>query len=236
MRAMPKAFDTWQVFPHRPIEKLEANLWRVEGDLPGGNGTRVMTIAKMRDGGLLIHNGIALEEPQMAEIEAFGKPAVLVVPNGFHRLDSKVYKQRYPSLKVVCPAGARKKVAQVVAVDASYTDAPSDDDVRLFHFEGTKEREGVLEVKSGGTTTLVVNDVVNNLPKMGGLFGFLLAPTGMPSVPRISRWIVIKDKPAFRAHLEKLADTPSLGRLIVSHGKMMSEQPGQILRTVASAL
>jgi hypothetical protein len=233
---MPKAFDKWQVFPHRPLEKLEANLWRVEGDLPNGNGNRVMTIVKMRDGGLLIHSAIALAEPLMAEIEAFGKPAVLVVPNGLHRLDSKVYKERYPSLKVVSPAGARKKVEQVVKVDASYAEAPGDEDVRLLHLDGTKDGEGVIEVKSGGKTTVVFNDAVNNLPKMGGFFGFLLAPTGKPAVPRIARWMMVKDKPAFRAHLEKLAATPNLGRLIFSHGAVIHDQPGEVLKSVAAAL
>ncbi len=233
---MPKAFDTWQVFPHRPLEKLESNLWRVEGDLPNGNGNRVMTIAKMSDGGLMIHNGIALEEEQMREIEGFGTPALLVVPNGFHRLDAKVFKDRYPSLRVVCPAGARKKVEQVVKVDATYDDAPADDTVRLIHLDGTKRSEGVLEVKSNGKTTVVFNDAVNNLPKMGGVFGFLLAPTGIPSVPRLARWMMIKEKAAFREHLEKLAATPNLARLIVSHGRVMTEKPGETLRTVASAL
>jgi hypothetical protein len=233
---MPKAFESWQVFPHRPLEKLEPNLWRVEGDRPNGNGTRVMTIAKMRDGGLLIHNAVALEDPLMVEIEGFGRPAVLVVPNGLHRLDAKVFKQRYPQLQVVCPAGARKKVAQVVPVDATYADAPADADVRLFHLAGTQDNEGVLVVKSGDKTTLVLNDAVNNLPKMTGLFGFLLAPTGQPSVPRIARWMMIKDKPAFRAHLETLAATPNLERIIVSHGALLADRPHDVLRTVASAL
>jgi hypothetical protein len=233
---MPKAFDKWQVFPHRPLEKLEPNLWRVEGDLPGANGTRVMTIARLKDGTLCIHNGIALEEELMKEIEAFGKPAILVVPNGFHRLDSKVYKQRYPQLKVVCPTGARAKVEQVLPVDASYADSVGDETVRLFHLAGTKDREGVLEIESEGKKTVVFNDVVNNLPKMSGVFGFLLAPTGQPSVPRLAKWITVSDKPALRAHLEKLAATPNLSRIIVSHGAVMTAQPSEILRTVASAL
>src|SRR5258706_9731519 len=105
---MPKTNETWTVLKHRPIEKLEPNLWRVEGDLPW-SGTRVMTIVKLASGGLVIHNGIALEEDAMKEIEAFGTPEVLIVPNGFHRLDAKVYKDRYPKLKVLCPAGATKK-------------------------------------------------------------------------------------------------------------------------------
>src|SRR5512143_2829371 len=88
---MPKAYDTWTVLPHRPIEKLEPNLWRVEGNLPSA-GTRVMTIVKLASGGLVIHNAIALEEDAMKELEAFGDPEILIVPNGFHRLDAKVYK------------------------------------------------------------------------------------------------------------------------------------------------
>lgn len=233
---MPKAFDTWQVHPHQPIEKLEPNLWRVEGDIPGANGTRVMTLARLADGGLVIHNGIALEEEPMREIEAFGRPALLIVPNGFHRLDAKVYKQRYPSLRVVCPTGARAKVEQVVKVDATYADAVGDAGVRLFHLDGTKEREGCLQIDSGGKTTVVFNDVVNNLPKMGGLFGFLLAPTGKPSVPRLARWLTVADKRALKAHLEKVAETPNLARIIVSHGAVVASQPGEVLRGVAAML
>jgi hypothetical protein len=233
---MPKAFDKWQVFPHRPLEKLEPNLWRIEGDLPGANGTRVMTIARLKSGSLCIHNGIALEEELMKEIESFGTPSLLVVPNGFHRLDSKVYKERYPSLRVICPTGARAKVEQVLKVDATYADGTGDETVRLSHLEGTKNREGVLEIESEGKRTVIFNDVLNNLPKMGGLFGFLLAPTGQPSIPRLAKWLTISDKPALRAHLEKLAATPNLSRIIVSHGAVMTGQPGEILRTVASAL
>jgi hypothetical protein len=233
MARMAKPFDTWTVVPHKPLEKLAANLWRVEGDIPGADGTRVMTIAKRKDGGLVIHNGIALEEDLMKEIEAFGDPAVLVVPNGFHRLDARVYKARYPKMRVVCPGAAAKKVGQVVAVDGSYDDAGKDDDVMLMHLEGTKAQEGVMRVRSDDGTSLVFNDCINNLPKLGGLFGFLLAPTGRPSVPRIARWMMVKDKPAFRADIEKLAGGEGLARVIVSHGAVMD---GAKLRAAVSDL
>jgi len=232
---MPKAFDTWKVFPHRPLEKLEDNLWRIEGDLPNGNGTRVMTIVKTKGGGLLVHNAIALEEELMKEIEAFGDPAWIVVPNGFHRLDCKVFKQRYPKAKILAPSGAKKKVEQVVAVDGSY-DERIDDDVKLSHLNGLKGAEGIVSVRHGGGTTLVFNDCVNNLPKLSGLFGFLLSPTGMPAVPRITRWFMMKDRAAFRGHLEQLAATDGLARIIVSHGKPMTDAPREILEKVASRL
>jgi hypothetical protein len=233
---MPKTLETWQVFPHRPIEKLEPNLWRVEGDIPFQKGTRVMTLAKLKDGSVLIHNAIALEDDLMKEIEAWGKPSLLVVPNGFHRLDAKIFKTRYPQLKVIAPAGSRKKVEQVLPVDADYASAPGDDTVRLQHWDGTKDGEGLLQVKSNGSSTVVINDVVNNLPKMGGLFGFLLAPTGTCGVPRLARWMIVKNKPAFVAHLNKVAADPSLKRVIVSHGAMLSDRPGETLKTAAGRL
>jgi hypothetical protein len=232
---MAKAYDTWTVAAHGPIEKLEPNLWRVEGDLPGNNGKRVMTLAKRKDGDLLVHNAIALEEELMKEIEAFGRPAILVVPNGFHRLDAKVMKDRYPAIKIYCPAGARKKVEQVVAVDGTYDDAPKDEDVSVAHLDGVKAHEGVLTVKSPAGTTLVLNDAVNNLPAIGGMFGFMLAPTGQICVPRIFRWFFVKDRAAFSAHVERLAATPELKRVIVSHGRMLENDPGSQLRSALTA-
>jgi hypothetical protein len=233
---MPKAFATWNVLPHRPLEKLEPNLWRVEGDLPGGRGTRVMTLIKLASGGLIVHNAIALEEAAMKEIEAFGTPEVLIVPNGFHRLDAKVFKDRYPQLKVLAPVRARKKVEQVVAVDGTLDDAPKDGGVNVFHIDGTKGHEGAVEVRSPGGTTLVLNDVVMNMPKLGGMMGVMLSPTGRPAVPRIFRWFFVKDRPAFVAHLTKLADTGDLRRVIVSHGAMMTDRPGDQLRTAMGTL
>jgi len=233
-RAMPKAYETWTVLPHRPIEKLEPNLWRVEGNLPSGKGTRVMTVAKLASGGLVVHNAIALEEDQMKELEAFGTPEILVVPNGFHRLDAKIYKDRYPKMRVLCPAKARKRVQQVVAVDGSYDDGPSDPDVRLFHLDGAKQQEGVVEVKSASGRTLVFNDVIMNIPKVGGMMGMMLGPTGRPSVPRVFRWFIIKDRKKLCAMIEDLAAKPDLVRVIVSHGNMLAN-PAEDLRTALTA-
>ncbi|MFO0634187.1 MAG: hypothetical protein U0168_15175 [Nannocystaceae bacterium] len=233
---MAKPFSTWQVHDNKPLETLESNLWRVEGEIPGASGTRVMTVARRKDGGLVIHNAIALVEEEMKRLEGFGEPRLLVVPNGFHRLDARIYKQRYPKLAVVCPTGARSRVAAVVPVDHGYDDAPADDDVRLAHFDGTKQREGWMQVHSPGRTTVVFNDAINNLPKLGGMFGFLLAPTGIASVPRLAKWLIIADKPAFRACLERIAAEPELGRIIVSHGAVIDREAPARLREIAAAL
>src|SRR5690606_38404698 len=80
---------------HGPLERLEDNLWRVEGALPNMALRRVMTVVRMADGRLVIHSAIALPDELMAQIEAWGRPSYLLVPNAYHRLDAPAYKARY---------------------------------------------------------------------------------------------------------------------------------------------
>ena len=66
--------DDWKVLEHGKIERLTERLWRVEGMIPGMSLRRVMTVVKRSSGGLAIHSAIALDEGEMAELEAWGKP------------------------------------------------------------------------------------------------------------------------------------------------------------------
>lgn len=237
---MAKFHETWTVLPHLDIEELERNLWRVQGSIEGMGLKRVMTLARMQDGRLVIHNGIALEEEAMKRIEAWGTPAFIIVPNAYHRLDAFAFKQRYPGAKILCPDGARKRVEEVVPVDGAYDALPADDTVRLVTLDGIKEAEGVMVVESEGGTTLVFNDILFNMPHAKGMAGlifrYVTQSTGGPRVSRIVRWFVMKDKKALRAHLERLADTPRLERIIVSHHRMITEAPAETLRSVARTL
>ena len=236
---MARPAPTWNVLPHRPIQKLTENLWTVTGALPNMPLDRVLSIAKMGDGRLVLHNGIALEEPAMKEIEAFGKPSFLLVPNGYHRLDAPAFKQRYPEIKVLCPEGARKKVEEVVAVDGTYADLPADDRVSLHDIEGVGRGEGYLKVRSDDGVSLVFNDVFFNMPHQPGFQGLalrLMGSTGGPKVTRVGKLFLIKDKQAVKAQLEALASTPDLKRVIVMHGDSVSDDPGGLLRKVAATL
>jgi hypothetical protein len=53
----------------------------------------------------------------MERIEALGEPAFLIIPGGFHRLDARPYKARFPKARVVSPSGARDAVSEAVPVD-----------------------------------------------------------------------------------------------------------------------
>lgn len=236
-----KPDPTWKVLPHGPLEQLAENLWRVEGSLPHMSLKRVMTVVRRDDGALVIHNAIALEEPVQRGLEALGPLAFLIVPNEAHRLDAPAYKHRYPSLRVFAPSGGRRKIEEMVPVDATYEDFPHGDDVRIEMLHGINDSEGALLARSRDGTTLVLNDVVFNMDRKRDVLGFffttLLGSAPGPRVSRLSKLLFIKDQRALRADLERYAALPGLVRLIVSHEKVASgTDASQALRQAATYL
>jgi hypothetical protein len=93
-----------------------------------------------------------------------------------------------------------------------------------------------MEIRSGDDVSLVFCDTILNVPKRGGLMGLMLAPTGQVSSPRVMRWLALKDKRAFAAHLEKLAQRPGLRRILFGHGRPVTDDPAGALRKVAAQL
>jgi hypothetical protein len=232
--AMPAAFSSWTVLPHKPIEKLAPNLWRVTGTL-GKDVQRQMMLARMADGRVIVHNAIALDDAEMKELEAWGEPSVIFVPNGFHRMDAAIWKQRYPNAKVYAPAGARKRVEKVVQVDGTTADAPSDASAKLVPLDGCP-MEGVMEVRTDEGVTVVFCDAVLNMPKLKFPMSLFLGPTGTISSPLAMRAFALKDKKAFAAHLDRISSTPDLTRLTFGHGRPITEDPGGALRKVVTQI
>src|SRR5688572_5750377 len=117
---MAKPFTHWTVLPHGKLTHVDDGLFTVTGKLhmpPMGEVDRRMTVARLSCGRLLVFSAIALDEPEMAQLERLGMPSYLVVPSGIHRMDARIWKDRYPDMEVVAPAGAREKVEKVVHVD-----------------------------------------------------------------------------------------------------------------------
>lgn len=232
--------DAWAVLPHGPLVELAENLWRAEGNLPSGPLKRVMTVARRSDGKLVVHNAIAMGDPEMKELEALGDLAWLVVPNGYHRIDAGRFAARYPEMKVHCPPGSRRRVGEAVRVDGTLDEIPADADVRFEKLHGVADAESVMVVRSKDGVTLVVNDLFFNMPHADGPVGSALKhlanSSGGPRISRISRLLLIKDKAKTRADLERLAEIPDLVRVIVSHHETITDKPAAVLRALASTL
>jgi hypothetical protein len=116
---MSSPHKEWTVLPHGPLEEIDDGILTVTGEIgmPLAKLERRMTVVRLNGRRLVIYSAIALDPAGMARLESFGQPAFLIVPSDLHRLDARIYKDRYPAMKVVAPQGARKKVEEVVPVD-----------------------------------------------------------------------------------------------------------------------
>jgi hypothetical protein len=238
---MAQPFKTWTVLPHGKLSALDDNLLTVVGDIrvPLLDFPRRMTVARLQDRRLVIFSAMALDEPEMRAIEAFGTPSFLIVPSDIHRLDAKVWKERYPALHVIAPEGARAKAEEVVKVDATDADF-QDPSVRYVTVPGTKCHEAALVVETSSGTTLVINDLIWNVGNRLGFGGWLYRVLGLtgpePQIPSVVRFGAIKDKPAFCTQLEAWSRLKGLNRILVSHGDIVDRDPPGLLRNLAHRL
>jgi len=229
----------WIVTRHDPVEEIDAGLWAVRGDVPGiapDTGVdRRMHIVKLSDGRLAFHNAVPLDEAALAKVTAWGKPALLIVPNQFHRLDARAFREKL-GLRVFAPGPVRAAVEKVVPVDGDLSMLPADPAWAVEPLEGTKSGEAVIRA---GHSLIFADAVMNARPGKGlaALLFRLMGTTG--KAPRISllwKLFAMKDRAAVRAHLMRLAETPGLVRLVFSHGPHVSDDAAGALRRAAEAL
>jgi hypothetical protein len=233
--------EKWEVLPHGRLTALDDGILSVEGGIhmPLMELPRRMTVIRLSDARLVVWSAIALDEGEMARLEAEGQPAFLIVPNDHHRLDARAWKERYPQLLVVAPEGAREKVAEAVPVDSTAPDF-GDASVQFMAVPGTRGHEAALVVRRPAGTTLVLNDLVGNIRNEHGFGGWLLRLMGFAGeeahIPAPVKMMLVKDKQALRAQLLRWAEIDSLKRIVVSHGSPIEDDPARVLRELADSL
>ena len=206
--------------------------------MPFGETTRRMTIVRLAGNQLAIYSAIALDELRMAKLEALGKPRFLIVPSAIHRLDAKPWKVRYPQLEVIAPAGARDKVSKVVEIDDKRIDPDlGDPRVEIDVVPGTGRQELAMIVETPTGKTLVVNDLIFNMPAMKGIAGLGLRLLGFgpghPTMPKLVRMKLVKDENQVKTQLREWAALDRLERILVSHGAPI-ENPRETLLELAA--
>ena len=238
---MSRPFKQWTVLPHGKLSQVGDNILTVVGELhmPLMDLPRRMTVVRLRDGRLVVYSAIALDDDEMLALEHYGRLAYLVVPSDIHRMDARIWKDRYPDMHVATTPGARDKAQEIVEVDAIEPDF-GDPNVRFVTVPGTREREAALVVMGAHGTTLVLNDLVGNIRHESGFGGWLLRMAGFAGdeakIPSVVRLALIKDKEALRQQLLQWADIATLKRIVVSHGAIIDEHPRQVLRELAGTL
>jgi hypothetical protein len=180
-----------------------------------------------------------VDDGTLARIRAIGTPAVLVIPQHLHMTDAHAFRERL-GVRVYAPAVTRALVAERVAVDGTFEDLPPDPAVSVITAAGFKTGEGMALVRSGGRVSLLVADVVLNVPHGPGVAGLLFRLLGFtgdrPKLPLPVRLRVVGDRRALRAQLEELAPMPGLTRIVPSHGPVVDRDPAGVLREIAASL
>ena len=238
---MTAVHQTWEVLPHGRVTAIDEGLLTVTGriPLPLVELERRMTVVRLRDGSTVIYSAVALSEEAMRKIEHLGTPRYLVVPGDAHRLDAKIYKERYPKLCVLTPPGARERVSKAVPVDATEADF-GDPDVRWHVVAGAGGHEAALLVRRASGTTIIVSDLIANLRRKGGFEGWMLHVMGFggdtPQVPTVERVLMVENKAQLRQQFLDWAEIADLRRIIMSHGEPIETDPKAVLVELAGGL
>jgi hypothetical protein len=229
-----KSRRPWTVTPHSAIEKLDENLWAVSSAIPGVPMPRRMMIVKRSDARLLFFHAVPLDDAALAEVKAFGEPAYLVIAHHQHGIDADAFQKKL-GLKLYGPKADLEKMRRKLDLDGTLEDIPPDRDVDVVSTPGVTHGEPIITVRSPNGSSLLFSDVVMNV-KSGGLMMRLAGFVGGPKCNAFFRWRFITDKPAVKAHLEKLAATPGLKTLVPCHGDVVREGAAQAMQQIAAGL
>lgn len=236
---MAKPPRTWIVTRHQPIEKVEDNLWTVEGDVPGVPIKRRMFIIKRSDGTLLFFGcAIPLADELLAEVAAWGRPSMLVVTHDQHMIDARPFAEKL-KLRVYGPKECEPKMRQRADIAGMLGDIPEDAAVEILPVGGAKTGEPAAIVRSAGgkRVTLLVSDAVQNNSKASlGLIPRLCGFAGGPKVVPLFKMLFVKDKAALRKQVSDWAELPGLVRVMFCHGEAVTDGAAAALQAAAAGI
>lgn len=230
--------EGYKLYPYGPIEALAPGLWRVVGELQVPM-KRSMYIYRLPDGTLLLDSVVAMSEPDLAKLDALGRPTVMTIPHPKHLMDAGFYKQRYPQLKVYGEADAQAKLG--LSFSGTLEEGMPPLGITPHPIPGMKMAEVALELPlEGGSRALLFCDLVNRTNEVGpGIIGALMkvfGPSGDGGVAPILKLTQIDDKYQVRSYLKKLSTLPSIAILAGCHGGVVTHHCAQWLAEAADKL
>jgi len=179
---------------------------------------RRMALARGANGQIVVFSPLPISEQHVSELRSLGEPAAFVIPSRFHENHFEGYFDRFPN-------------SVFFAGKASLGDHPKWKLAELSH--ARPELTGFDVVKVEGmpmvqehvffhrvTRTLIIADLLFNIPDMGGWFApILLKMAGMGGKPGPSRlWrALIKNPAEFASSLARIRDL-DFDRIIPGHG------------------
>jgi Domain of unknown function (DUF4336) len=211
-------------FGYQSPRQLDENIWEITGEWRTKFARR-MTVVRLRNGRLFIHNAIQLRKHELDWLKSLGNVALIVAPNTFHCSDAGWMKSQFPDADLFVPATKVNEFKKIgLNAHNTETDFPEEIAAELLYIpsKGTSIHEAIFLHRP--SKTLILTDLAFNMPdiyqgfermvmkwnKVGGRFG----PT------RALKWVFTKNQ---RDLLDTFRQILSLDfhRIIVNHGEVL---------------
>ena len=220
-------------FDYAPPRAVAENIWTIDGSWKNKLGRR-MTVVRLLDGRLAIHNAIRLRSPELDWLRSLGRPAFIVAPNSFHCSDADWMSVRFPEAALFVPESKLATFSNkgLNPIDLSlHFPAEVANELKCIPIKGTRIEEAAFV--HSPSKTLILCDLAFNMPDVfTGLAKHLMKWNGVggrfgPS--RLLRLFFSKDKALLVESYRRLLEE-NFDRVIVNHGLILESDGKARLR------
>ena len=190
-------------------------------------GTARMIVLGIGDGDLLVVSpGTSMTDSKWDELAAWGTPRFLLVPNLFHTVGVKSWKERFADARVVADASIhkrlRKKLPGITIEPLDVLTAALPDTVRVFGPPMAKQGETWLSIQLPTGRAWFVTDAIVNINKLsGGAMGLMFRVVGfrerLMTNPLFKR-IFLRRKGAYKAWVAEQLERDVPTMFVPAHG------------------
>ncbi|MFQ5787866.1 MAG: DUF4336 domain-containing protein [Thermodesulfobacteriota bacterium] len=187
-------------------------------------GTR-MTIIRLKSGELFLHSPVHLTNNIQKKLNTLGKVRYVIAPNKFHHLYVGEYFNAFPDAEIYAAPGLERKRADLSfhGVLTNETANGWQEDIVHLVFGGMPLINEVVFLHRE-SLTLILTDLIFNfgsdLPLSTKIFLKLDGVFNSFSVPRLIRYLLIKDREKARESISKILSW-DFERVIVAHGNIL---------------
>lgn len=191
-----------------------------------GNTSNCTVVRLTGDELVVISPSVQPDDATLRDLEAFGRVAAIVAPNGFHRSGTPHWSAAFPDATVHAPTRALPRVRKVApqARDLDVLAARASDGVVLHALPGMRYGETWLTVQTSVGPVWCVSDTLTNLERLptglGWMMRMLGISTGFGLNGAQARFMAL-DKPAFRRFLRERYAAAAPVQVVPGHGAVV---------------
>jgi hypothetical protein len=217
------------------LHPITRDLWHGESSVrlvPGAHLPIRMTVIRRRDGSLILHSPIELDDAGVAELTELGDVRTVIAPNAMHHLHARAALDRFPRARCLVAAGVHPKNPGLR--DANSLDQHAlelDDELEAIPIGGMPNlNEWVFRHRPSGF--LITSDLVFNVRQpQGWLTPWVMRAAGTHRRLAVSRLVAreIRDRSASFESLRRVLREPITG-LVMAHGEVVEHGADAALR------